>query len=624
MEVPFDRPDPAGSAQLAPFADVAECLDGLIRCVAREAEERLAAEHLALGETPEPGAEAWAWFEAVSAETRRRGDEPPLLRAFRAWSLPVEGQRLVGAALGAELDAALGERLRALAPGSDGLTLGALARLANRPLLDVARALAPDGSLGRLELVAVDDTGVLASRRARPSERLLRLAAGDAAPDPASELGFERAPASPPPAVFADAALELLAALAGRAAADEPIALVAAPPGFGVHRALADELTGAGLAVLGLQLDATPRDRAHAARVAREARLWGGALVVDATHAIAAPWLASWIDALAVEVSALFVTVEGLAIAAPATRATWARVDADVPPVEVRALLLAESLGGASPEALVDCAASFTLGPAALRAVGTLVRRAAGDEPLRQSDFLPALTAYGAGRLGPLATPIAVHAPADDLVVSDEVGERLVEIAGLARRRERDLGVCALFTGPAGSGKLLAWELVARALGLPVHVVDAAALSPWTPAVAAAFVELTRAAEVWPSTLAVVHADALAPAEQRAVTARLERFRGASLFACDQDGAEHALRTAFSCCVHFPPPTETQRAALLRAWLPDDAVAERRVDPADVARRHALPRARLRELVRRAVALAQAAGEPLTTAWIQKAADRPR
>jgi hypothetical protein len=647
--VPFDRPDPAGVAGVAPFAGAQSCLSALFAWIDLEVAAELAALHLGLEPSTEPRPLPAAGFAARAEATRLRGEAPALLRAFDAWALSTGAQRTIGAVLAAELDGELADKLRGLDERSDGLTLRILARLSGRALLDVAAELAPDGLLGGLELVTVgDEDRPLGARRVRATARLVALAAGVLAPDPAlGEASLESSPRALPTRApfspispFSDEVLALLATLAERARPSDPIALVASPPGFGACDALIDELTGADRVVLRVATGAASLDERHARRVLREARLLSAMIVVDLPQAPFPPWLGAWLDALAGDATPLYAVAEGLEAPTPQARVPIARVEVEVPNDLVRAALWREALDGALPDVeLTALASTFAIGPATLRAAATLARRRAGEAPLRLADLHAALEAHSAGRLGPLATPVVPFGGGeqlDDLVVSDEVGERLLEFAerlrrrgdviergGLRRRVPRDEGVRALFTGPNGTGKVMAATVVARALGLPPHFVDCAALAVKGGAAAErAVASLLRAAEVWPSLLVVEHAETLrAPGLYGALVARLERFRGVVVVVSEQDQPEQALRDRFSLCVHFPAPTEAQREALFRAWLPAGAGGPG-LDPAELARRHALTGGRIRELVLRATTLAAAAGEPLTGALLQAAADR--
>jgi len=626
-------------APVAPFADAHDCLSALLSWVDLEASAAIAAQAAGLASTEAPAPAPADGFAACAGETRRRGEAPPLLRAFDAWSLPPSSQRLIGAVLAAELDGPLAEKLAGLDAPSEGLTLRALSRLLGQTVLDVAAALGPDGALAQLELLTVADAErPLHARRVRALPRLLSLVAGATGPDGAltnvTLVGSPRRVTTTSP--FTGDALAMLATLTGRDRSADPIAMLAAPPGFGACDALLDELTGAGNVVLRVAVGAEPLDELHARRVVREARLFAAPIVVELPPPPYAPGLMAWLDALAAGGLPLVLVGEGLQVPVPALRTPLARIDVEVPNDLVRAALWREALSGTLPEAeLTAVASTYAIGPATVRNVAALARRRAGEQPPKLADLQAAVAVYSAGHLGPLATPTDCGEKLDDLVVSDEVGERLLELAerlrrrgdviergGLRRRVRRDPGVRALFTGPAGTGKVMAATVVARALGLPPYFVDGAALAHKGNAESERAVALLlRAAEVWPSLLIVEHAETLrAPGLYGALVARLERFSGVVVVVSEQDQPEQALRDRFSSCVHFPAPTEAQREALFRAWLPAGAAG---LAP-ELARKHALSGGRIRELVLRATTLASAAAEPLTAALLQAAADRSK
>jgi hypothetical protein len=88
-------------------------------------------------------------------------------------------------------------------------------------------------------------------------------------------------------------------------------------------------------------------------------------------------------------------------------------------------------------------------------------------------------------RLDGTAQRVLPVATWDDLVVPTEIGEtlrdavaqvrqrlRVYESWGFAEQGTRGLGISALFSGPSGTGKTLAAEVVARELGLDLYRVD--------------------------------------------------------------------------------------------------------------------------------------------------------
>ena len=95
--------------------------------------------------------------------------------------------------------------------------------------------------------------------------------------------------------------------------------------------------------------------------------------------------------------------------------------------------------------------------------------------------------AQNAGGLERLALRISPRSTWDDLVLPDAVLQQLSELVARVRYRDQVLtgwglkrgsakgqGVTALFSGDSGTGKTLAAEVVAGALGLDLYVIDLA------------------------------------------------------------------------------------------------------------------------------------------------------
>src|SRR5262249_25337283 len=112
-------------------------------------------------------------------------------------------------------------------------------------------------------------------------------------------------------------------------------------------------------------------------------------------------------------------------------------------------------------------------------------------------------------------------ARAEELIVSDDVGEQLVALVERMRRRGRALhaaaggavtapaGVAALVTGPEGAGKRMLTSVLADALSLPLYAVDLRPFGArWGAAAEAELLALLHAAAVAPLLLLLEHAEA--------------------------------------------------------------------------------------------------------------------
>jgi AAA+ superfamily predicted ATPase len=213
---------------------------------------------------------------------------------------------------------------------------------------------------------------------------------------------------------------------------------------------------------------------------------------------------------------------------------------------------------------------------------------------------------------GCLARVVEPRATFDDLVVSAELRDKLEAIVQQVhhaatvfgtwkfdRHGTRGRGAVALFSGPSGTGKTLAAEVVANALDLPLVIADFSQLqSKWigeTPKLAARlFDDLDRGGAV----LLVDEAEglvgqrgAVSDANDRSANAeigyflqRLEAFRGLAILTTNMKHAiDHAFLRRFRFMLDFQAPDFDERVALWRRAFPPAAPVDG-LDPDALAR----------------------------------------
>jgi MoxR-like ATPase len=138
----------------------------------------------------------------------------------------------------------------------------------------------------------------------------------------------------------------------------------------------------------------------------------------------------------------------------------------------------------ADPSAL---ASTFRLTPGAVDDAMATARRLArsAGEPLGASHVYAGARAQTGGRLGRLATRVDPRYDWDDIVLPEDTMAHLREVAahlrhggtvyddwGFAERFAAGMGVTALFSGPSGTGKTMAAEVLASDAGLDLYRVD--------------------------------------------------------------------------------------------------------------------------------------------------------
>lgn len=197
-----------------------------------------------------------------------------------------------------------------------------------------------------------------------------------------------------------------------------------------------------------------------------------------------------------------------------------------------------------------------------------------------------------------LVLPPAQTAQLRALVASVRHRATVLDDWGFAGRTVRDLGTTALFSGPSGTGKTLAAEVVAGDLGLDlVHVDLSQVMSKYIGETEKNLRRVFTAAEDSAAVLLFDEADALfgrrtevrdshdryANLETGYLLQRLESFRGLAILTTN---ARSALDPAFTrrlrTVVHFPYPDTGMREALWRGVFPESTPVDG-LDPAQLA-----------------------------------------
>ena len=222
-------------------------------------------------------------------------------------------------------------------------------------------------------------------------------------------------------------------------------------------------------------------------------------------------------------------------------------------------------------------------------------------------------------RLDELAQRLTPAASWDDLVLPTEQRRVLGEIAaqvrqrftvyerwGFAARGARGLGITALFSGPSGTGKTMAAEVLAGELKLDLYRIDlSSAVSKYIGETEKNLRRIFDAAEDSGVVLLFDEADALfgkrsevkdshdryANIEVSYLLQRMEAYRGLAILTTN---FQNALDTAFlrriRFVVQFPFPDAPQRAEIWRrifpAATPTDALNMERLSSLNVAGGH--------------------------------------
>jgi hypothetical protein len=173
----------------------------------------------------------------------------------------------------------------------------------------------------------------------------------------------------------------------------------------------------------------------------------------------------------------------------------------------------------------------------------------------------------------------------DQIVAHVRYKDQVFTDWGFAARSRRGLGLTVLFAGASGTGKTLASETVARALGYPLYRVDLSALvSKFIGETEKNLETVLDAADRDGVVLLFDEADALfgrrstirdshdryANQEVSYLLQRLESFEGLAILTSNlPDAIDPAFSRRFRFVVSFPFPDQAQREAIWRSVLPE-------------------------------------------------------
>jgi hypothetical protein len=270
-----------------------------------------------------------------------------------------------------------------------------------------------------------------------------------------------------------------------------------------------------------------------------------------------------------------------------------------------------QTLGAVSVElndSLEEIVSQFNLSPGAIQAacagaIGRLNSDIIGDKELATQ--IPALKTalwdicrvQARPRLDDLAQRIDSTATWDDLVLPDLQRNTLKDLAAHVRQRAkvyegwgfagkggRGLGISALFSGPSGTGKTMAAEVVAKTLELDLYRIDlSAVVSKYIGETEKNLRRIFDAAETGGAVLLFDEADALfgkrtqvqdshdrhANVEVSYLLQRMEAYQGLAILTTNlKESLDTAFLRRLRFVVKFPFPDATQRAQIWQRIFP--------------------------------------------------------
>jgi SpoVK/Ycf46/Vps4 family AAA+-type ATPase len=319
--------------------------------------------------------------------------------------------------------------------------------------------------------------------------------------------------------------------------------------------------------------------------------------------------------------------------------------------------LLADRSVRVAPEDLDALAGRFRLGPLQISdAVATAVAHAgwrtgkALAEPTRAELFAAARGQSGHGLTG-LARRIEPAYAWDDLVLPLDsltqlhdlcqrvaLRERVLNEWGFQQALSRGRGTTALFTGPPGTGKTMAAEVIARDLGLDLFAIDlSTVISKYIGETEKNLERVFSAAADADAILLFDEADALfgkrsevrdshdryANIEISYLLQRMEQYEGLAILATNlRQHIDDAFTRRLQFVVDFPFPDEVRRKRIWDLSFPAAAPVDPDLDTEQLARGFRLSGGNIHNIALHAAYLAAAAGSAIGRPHILEAIRR--
>jgi len=598
------------------------------------------------------GAELLARIEERVDLAEAEGEATPLRRLQRAFGLDATDVELLLLAAAPDLDPRF-ERFYAYLHDdvsrrrvSVGLAM-LLAGLSPMAGPDRAR-FGPAGALTGFGLVALDEPArPFLARDVRVPDRVVGYLLGDGSPDPA----------------VGSLMVDVVASDMGKA---DVIARGVAGGARLVyvqerHGASGSSMAAAGLARLGLaavhldlrRLPSGPLDLATVRASGREAVLRNGALVARPVEALAERGA----DAVRAFAELPCCTV---LVGARTWDPTWARavalvVRTQVPTRQERAEHWRRSLNGSAPASFDPgiVAGDLQLTPTQVIDAVTAARQlcTAEGRPLEAEDLRSGARAQNAAGLERLARRVEPCIGWDDLVLPPKVQRLLQELAAQWHHQEtvvqqwriggataRRRGLTALFSGPPGTGKTMAAEVVAGELGLDLYVINlATVVDKYIGETEKNLERIFSEAEQVNGVLFFDEADALfgrrsevkdardryANIEVAYLLQRMEEFDGIAILATNlKSNVDDAFARRLDASINFPLPEYESRLVLWDKCLGPKVPRADDIDIGFMARSFNFAGGNIRNVAVAAAYYAATRGTELTMADLVRATQR--
>ncbi len=311
--------------------------------------------------------------------------------------------------------------------------------------------------------------------------------------------------------------------------------------------------------------------------------------------------------------------------------------------------------GQLPPDAVVELASRYRLvEDDAIHAVTAEARSRAelrGATEVAVADVQAAARTIATPPLEGLARHIEPRYGWDDIVLSGDGLAQLREMCararhqmtvletwGYGRKHARRRGTTALFAGPPGTGKTMAAEIVAGALGLDLYRIDlSAVVSKYIGETEKNLERIFRAADQGDAVLLFDEADAIfgkrsevrdardryANVEVAYLLQRLEIYEGLAVLTTNLRGnIDEAFVRRLDCVLEFPLPEESERLQIWERSLPPEAPVADDIDLQFLARKFKLAGGHIRNIALTAAYLAAEDGASIHMKHLARATRR--
>ena len=237
-----------------------------------------------------------------------------------------------------------------------------------------------------------------------------------------------------------------------------------------------------------------------------------------------------------------------------------------------------------------------------------------------------------------IVLPADVTAQLHELCLRVTHGDRVMGEWGFDRMMSQGKGITALFSGPPGTGKTMAAEVIANDLGIDLYRVDlSSVVSKYIGETEKNLDAIFTAALQANACLLFDEADAIfgkrsevrdshdryANLEISYLLQRMEQYDGLAVLTTNR---RHYLDDAFMRRLHFvidfPLPSEDDRLRIWQIRIPPEAPRDPLVDLVFLAKAYPLPGGNISSATLRAAFLAAAADSPITMTHLLSAVEQ--